>query len=74
MNPQTAAEKLKSKWGSMQTRSSPRFKDSCTQDSSEITPVAHTSTAARRTKIKRGVNDKVCKRIVLELHVCLFAP
>jgi hypothetical protein len=42
------------------------------QDSSEITPVAHPSTAARRTKSKRGENDKVCKRIVVELHVCLL--
>jgi hypothetical protein len=72
MNPPTTAEKLKSKWGSMQIRSSPRFKDSCTQDSSEITPVAHPSTAAHRTKSKRGENDKVCKRILLELHVCLL--
>jgi hypothetical protein len=41
-------------------------------NSSEITLVAHFSIAARRTKSKRGENDKVCKRIVVEFHVFLL--
>lgn len=56
MGPKKSASKLRSKWGSVQTRSSPRFReassmdiDSAAPDSSSYTPAVQPETAYAST-------------------------